>query len=796
MILLETEQDREFDSKFNGVSGYSVEIVHDELDLLKRLTHAVRDSDPDILVGYEVHLSSWGYVIDRAKAAHGYDILKELSRMRENVKTKYGREVDPYAYKDTCAMATSGRMFFNVWRLMRSELTLTSYTLENVVFHVLHQRIPKFSPSTLYAWFAAKGLKRWRALLYYLERVQLSLDLLDETSFLSRSCEFAKVYGIDMFSVISRGSQYRVESILARISRPENYVQISATKEQVRRMRAIECLPLNMEPGTKYYKDPVAVLDFQSLYPSVMIGYNMCFSTCLGRLADIGSAKQFGVMDLLDIPMDVVDALKDYLVITQNGVIFVKPFVRQGCLGRMLSELLETRVMVKTAMKAYKGETGLLRILEARQLSLKLLANVTYGYAGASFSGRMPCAEVADSIVETGRRALQAGMKLVHDKSSEWGGTVVYGDTDSMFIEFPGRSKDSAFRIGHAIAREISLQNPVPMKLKFEKIYLPCILLAKKRYVGFMFESIDDKEPVFDAKGIETVRRDGFPAMAKMVEDALKILFRTQDMSQLKSYLYRQWDKIMANRVSPIDLIIATEFKLKEYRNVPPGVQLCMNNMEYDKRSEPQGGERIPYVICEARNTRYSFRSHSPLDLTIDRTLKPDGAVYVKKSIQALARIFNLIGIDISTWFDLMPRKHLAMKFTNAKPDSRFRGGPPSFRGRSAGQFKIDQFYQSNHCIMCNDMTASDILRLCDHCKTEKTQETLANLYGRLSEKQRKRDALVSVCRSCSMETPGMQLRKQPCVSMDCPVLYVRSKAENDYAVTKDLVDTALKELE
>ena len=46
--------------------------------------------------------------------------------------------------------------------------------------------------------------------------------------------------------------------------------------------------------------------------------------------------------------------------------------------------------------------------------------------------------------------------------------------------------------------------------------------MAKKRYVGNMFERVDDREGVFEAKGIETVRRDGIPAQAKMVETSLK----------------------------------------------------------------------------------------------------------------------------------------------------------------------------------------------------------------------------------------------------------------------------------
>ncbi|KAI9336764.1 hypothetical protein BDR26DRAFT_864543 [Obelidium mucronatum] len=762
-----------------GISGYPVTSVETELQLYEVLLEKIREIDPDILMGYEVHLSSWGYLIERAKVQYKYDFLKDLSRMEVNVKTKFGRDQDPFSYTDTSAISCSGRIFLNVWRLMRSELTLTSYTLENCVFHVLHERIPKFSPATLYSWFSAKGLKRWRSLVYYLDRVQYTLDLLDDTSFISRSCEFARVYGIDLFSVIS-------QSILSRITRPENFVQISPTKEQVRNMRAIECLPLIKEPQTRFYKNPLAVLDFQSLYPSVMIGYNICYSTCLGRLRDLGGPKKFGVLPLLDIPLEIVNALKDHLYITHNGVIFVKSHIREGALGRMLKEILDTRVMVKTAMKSYKNDTALLRILEARQLGLKLVANVTYGYAGASFSGRMPCAEIADSIVETGRRSLEAAMKLVTENQNEWGGTVVYGDTDSLFVELPGKSLESAFRIGIDIAKRVSLVNPNPMKLKFEKIYLPCILLAKKRYVGFMYENIEDKEPVFDAKGIETVRRDGFPGMAKMVEDALKILFRTQDMSELKAYLYRQWDKILSHRVPLNELIIATEFKLKNYRNVPPGVALCMRSMEYDKRTEPQAGERIPYIICQAKDTRYSGRSYVPLEVAKDRTLKPDGKVYVTKTVQALSRIFKLVGIDVESWYNMMPKKMNAVRFSNT--------GKQAARA-ARGQFKIDQFYQSNQCVICNEPTANESTTVCESCKKSKPHETIANLYGRLSELERKRDTLQSVCRSCSMQPAGMNLMDAKCISIECPVLFVRVKASQEYSVMKQVLTEAIKEV-
>lgn len=68
--------------------------------------------------------------------------------------------------------------------------------------------------------------------------------------------------------------------------------------------------------------------------------------------------------------------------------------------------------------------------------------------------------------------------------------------------------------------------NPAPIKLKFEKVYLPCVLMAKKRYVGYKYETIDATEAGFDAKGIETVRRDGVLAQRKMTENCLKYAVR------------------------------------------------------------------------------------------------------------------------------------------------------------------------------------------------------------------------------------------------------------------------------
>ena len=93
--------------------------------------------------------------------------------------------------------------------------------------------------------------------------------------------------------------------------------------------------------------------------------------------------------------------------VAPNGLLFAKSSIRRAVLAKMLSEILDTRVMVKRSMSRDSTDKSFVKLQNNRQLALKYIANVTYGYVSASFSGRMPCAEIADSIVQTGREILE-----------------------------------------------------------------------------------------------------------------------------------------------------------------------------------------------------------------------------------------------------------------------------------------------------------------------------------------------------------------------------------------------------
>jgi len=154
---------------------------------------------------------------------------------------------------------------------------------------------------------------------------------------------------------------------------------------------------------------------------------------------------------VLHASKSLLRSLEEQLFISPNAIMFTKSETRPGILPRLLSEILNTRVMVKNAMKdipdsqkvlkviclrtvAHRFGAGqtLKRMMDHRQYALKMIANVTYGYTSASFSGRMPCVDIAgtligvsplaaehfpDSIVQTARETLERAIRVIE---TEW----------------------------------------------------------------------------------------------------------------------------------------------------------------------------------------------------------------------------------------------------------------------------------------------------------------------------------------------------------------------------------------
>ena len=221
----------------------------------------------------------------------------------------------------------------------------------------------------------------------------------------------------------------------------------------------------------------VAVLDFASLYPSIMMAYNLCFSTI--------------VLDRSQRGLDLRGSL------THAGCTFVGPAVRKGVVPVILERLVATRKRCKQEMEKPGIDEMSYYLLDRRQEALKISCNSIYGAVGCRFA-LLPKPEIAKTVTGMGRQHIWAVKNLAERLFSRANGyerdaVVVGGDTDSVCVDMPVPAAkmemeldavDEAFRMADMLAAEVNATLSRPMKIEVEKVYSRLLLMKKKHYAG------------------------------------------------------------------------------------------------------------------------------------------------------------------------------------------------------------------------------------------------------------------------------------------------------------------------
>lgn len=198
------------------------------------------------------------------------------------------------------------------------------------------------------------------------------------------------------------------------------------------------------------------------------------------------------------------------------------------------------------------------------------------------------------------------------------------------------------------------------------------------------------------------------------------ILFSTQDLTLVKEYCEAQWSKFYSNQVSPQDFIFAKEVKLGSYSVngiPPPGAVIADRRLKADPRDEVQYGERVPFVIPEpiGDQRRLVDRALSPLDF-LKKQYRLDARYHIKHTINALNRIFTLLGVDVGHWHSKMPKVFRVTKpqlAAQAAASSQATQLPPTKRARlsvrngkkttskTTAKITLDNYYKSDRCLSC-----------------------------------------------------------------------------------------------
>lgn len=163
------------------VFNQPIKYVNTETELLAEIIECVRRHDPDIMCGYEIEMNSWGYLIERCQVL-GMEIIMQLSRITEKNRQKRGR-----GNESDFEGRILGRITFNLWRLFRHELALSSYSFVNCMYEVLKERVPEYSYSQLSKWWHHESkMLRWIPIEYYLTRISGTIRMLEKLDMISK----------------------------------------------------------------------------------------------------------------------------------------------------------------------------------------------------------------------------------------------------------------------------------------------------------------------------------------------------------------------------------------------------------------------------------------------------------------------------------------------------------------------------------------------------------------------------------------------------------------------------------
>lgn len=698
--------------------------------------------DPDIITGYNITNFDLPYLLNRAQALQVKEfsyigrVINKGSRIKE---TTFSSKA--YGTRENKDINIEGRVQFDLLMVIRREYKLRSYTLNAVSAHFLKQQKEDVHYSIISDLFNGNEETRRRLAVYCLKDAVLPQQLADKLMLIVNYIEMARVTGVPISYLLTRGQQIKVVSQLYRKAMQHNFVL--PVKERANTDDEYEGAVV-IEPKRGFYTQPIATLDFASLYPSIMMAHNLCYTTLL-------SPQDAQRLD----PKDVCK--------TPTGHLFVKASVHGGLLPAILKELLSARKRAKKDLKA-ATDPFVKAVLNGRQLALKISANSVYGFTGAQV-GQLPCLPISSSVTAFGREMITLTKRVVEERYSIKNGhpydsEVVYGDTDSVMVRFGLDDMKQTMQLGVEAAEFVSGHFDDPIRLEFEKVYYPYLLMNKKRYAGLYWTN-PNKWDKMDTKGIETVRRDNCALVKNVITTCLEKILIDRSVKAAVEYTKGMISDLLQNRLDLSLLVISKSLgksaSSEGYTAKQAHVELAERMRQRDPSTAPVVGDRVPYVIIKAAKGAPAYtKSEDPI-YVLDNNLPIDHNYYLEKQLKGpLTRIFEPIMKDVGQLFSGDHTRHIKMSTPSVGGIMRFA-------------------VKARTCFGCKAVLRADEKTVCKHCEANE-----ASLYLNQLEKTRTYEKLFSQVWSQCQRCQGSLHQDVLCTSRDCPIFYRRKKVQKD----------------
>ena len=554
----------------------------------------------------------------------------------------------------------------NGFKIKCEEILFTDFTAEEMKHIEWSFSKDDVSPQEMFELHRTGGPEgRARVARYCIQDCDLVATLMGKLDTLVNARGMADVCKVPMQYVLTRGQGIKIFSAVVYYASQRD--QIIRTQESIPGDGIAYEGAIVLPPKIGMYLDqPVSVLDFNSLYPTNMIAYNLSPDT-------IVYTKEYTSEGfLVRPPKEEMVKIKEWVAgLEEKGYVFeeidydnketggktVCVFVQPndnpmtlGVLPKTLEIMLKKRKEFKQKMEDLQYDEAQRSVFNGAQLAYKVVANSIYGQAGARTS---PIRNmfVAACTTAAGRRALQFARRVAE---SEFGGDVVYGDTDSIFVKFPTKDVAESIRMGLECGVSISRQMRRPYKIAYEKTFYPFILFCRKRYVGMKYE--EDPNPAKAKRmsmGVVLKRRDNAPIVKDVFGGALDVLLLERDIKKAQSFVKDMLIKILENKL-PLEKFILSKSLRDDYAAMEedyrgkatlPAHRVLANRMEArDPGTAPKVGDRVQFVYVDENKSKTKQGDRiEHVDFVRANKLKPDVNFYITNQIQnPVAQLFAL----------------------------------------------------------------------------------------------------------------------------------------------------------
>ena len=555
---------------------------------------------------------------------------------------------------------------------------------------------------------------------YCIQDCNLVHYLMTKIDIMTGFVEMAKICSVPINFLVMRGQGIKLLSFIAKKCREKRtLLPVIEKKENDGGYEGA----IVLDPKCNLYLDePVACVDYSSLYPSSMISENLSHDSKVwtkeydlegNLIKTTGETDHDGKFIYDNLPkykyVDIKYDTYKYVRKTEKSAAvkvldgtkvcrFAQFPEGKAIMPSILEELLAARKATRKKIKTEKDDF-MKNILDKRQLGYKVTANSLYGQCGARTSSFYE-KDVAASTTATGRKLLIYAKHIIEDV---YGDRIVdtsqgkvhshaeyiYGDTDSVFMSFKLTDLEGNKITGRkALIITIELAKQAgelatkflkkPHDLEYEKTYMPFCLLSKKRYVGMLF--VEDPDVSYRSEmGIVLKRRDNAPIVKDVYGGVIDILMKDKDIQKAIDFTKECLNNIVKENY-PMEKLIITK-SLRGFYKVPEQIAhnvLAIRMGKRDPGNKPGPGDRIPFVYIQTKDKKalQGDRIEHP-NYVKENNIKLDYSFYISNQImKPLLQVFALVLEDIPAY----SKRVMSFKSNIRRLKSEFKDDPSKFQ--------------------------------------------------------------------------------------------------------------------